>query len=74
MSTPSSDSSSSPSTFDMMKTPPAWVFIAAPIATLVFVVIITIIVLVVKHNKVKKAMEKADKRGVSSFEAQLLQA
>jgi hypothetical protein len=74
MSSSSSDSSSQPSTWDMMKSPPAWVFIAAPIATLVFIVIITIIVLVVKRNKVKKAQEKADSRGVSSFEASLLQA
>jgi hypothetical protein len=65
--------SSGDSTWDQIKHPPQWVYIAAPITTLVIIVIITIIVLVVQRNKVKKAQEKAESKGVSSFEAQLLQ-
>jgi hypothetical protein len=42
--------------------PPQWVFVAAPIATLVVVTIIVIVVLVVQRKKTEKVKERLEQK------------
>lgn len=65
-------SESSSSGWSQVTNPPSWMFIVAPIATLVLVAIVTIIVLVVHNKKVKAAKDKVESRNVSSNELKLL--